>query len=306
MDKVASDSLIKPDMPAVLERFHLALNENGFLLPLFEALSNAVDGVDARFDAFASVKGQIAIRFEHLNDPARFLLSVTDNGVGLDGDNYKSFRTPYSGYKLERRGRGFGRFIAFKVFNRVHYSSRYEENSVEQTRTFRFDIGREEEIVFHDGTPDFDGRGLRVEMDNARPEWAPLIQSLDREHIQEEIGAHFMPYFLNRPLPKITVQFNDEPPIEIAEHFKAMFKESISAPFTCEIDGVECDLTYTLTRVPRSARFRSHKVLFAAADRIVGQARDVSAKIGADSFEGPDGSKYVVIAIVRAQPSNSG
>jgi sensor histidine kinase regulating citrate/malate metabolism len=121
-----TDTLVKPDMQAVLSRTHLANNLHGFLLPIFESISNAMDGIESRFGEAAANKGEIKIKFSKPNDPNKILISVLDNGVGLTEDNYNSFRTPFSGYKLKLKGRGFGRFIAFKVFNRVLYSSRHK------------------------------------------------------------------------------------------------------------------------------------------------------------------------------------
>ena len=44
-----SEALIKPDMRAVLARTHLSVNSHGFMLPIFEALSNSFDGIEQRF-----------------------------------------------------------------------------------------------------------------------------------------------------------------------------------------------------------------------------------------------------------------
>ncbi len=33
------------------------------------------------------------------------MISVADNGLGLDDDNYKSFKTPFSGHKLQQNDR---------------------------------------------------------------------------------------------------------------------------------------------------------------------------------------------------------
>lgn len=65
-----ADALIKPDMQAVLERTNLSISVHGFLLPIFEALSNSLDGIEHRFGEQASQKGKIAIKFENLNDPS--------------------------------------------------------------------------------------------------------------------------------------------------------------------------------------------------------------------------------------------
>lgn len=194
----STDVLVKPDMRAVLSRTHLAVSLQGFLLPLFEAISNAMDGIQRRFGTEAQVRGRINIQFGDANDPRKILISVTDNGVGLDDENYQSFRVPFSGYKLSQRGRGFGRFIAFKVFGRVMYSSRHEIGKLEVTRTFRFNIDDRREFTFFDGEPDFGGPGLCVEYNQPLPEWHDLIRTLNPKDVRSEIGAHFLPYFLYR------------------------------------------------------------------------------------------------------------
>ena len=72
-----ADALIKPDMLAVLERTNLSVNVQGFLLPVFEALSNSMDGIELRFGDQASRKGKILIRFDNLNDPDKVMISIT-------------------------------------------------------------------------------------------------------------------------------------------------------------------------------------------------------------------------------------
>jgi hypothetical protein len=294
-----ADALIKPDMPAVLERTNLSVNVQGFLLPVFEALSNSMDGIEQRFDDQASRKGKILVKFENLNDPDKVMISVTDNGVGLNDENYKSFRTPFSGYKLSKRGRGFGRFIAFKVFSRIHYSSRFETPAAEATKTFRFDISQDEEIIFHDGEPDFSGCGLCVELDEPLTDWFELIGGLLKQDVKDQIGSHFLPYFLYRGLPEIHLQFDDEEPENITSYFKAVFVEHAAGHIDTSIDGATCTLNYTLTKIPKTRQFKSHCLLFAAADRIVGHPRDLSNKLGATHFVDEDDSKFIIVAVVR-------
>lgn len=294
-----ADALIKPDMLAVLERTNLSVNVQGFLLPVFEALSNSMDGIEQRFEEQASRKGKILIKLDNLNDPDKVMISITDNGVGLNEENYKSFRTPFSGYKLSKRGRGFGRFIAFKVFSRIHYSSRFETAAAEATKTFRFDISQDEEIIFHDGEPDFSGCGLCVELDEPIQGWYELIGGLSKQEVKDQIGSHFLPYFLYRGLPEIFLQFDDEDPENITSYFKAVFVEHAAGQIETSIDGATCSLNYTLTKIPKTRQFKSHCLLFAAADRIVGHPRDLSTKLGATHFVDKDDSKFIIVAVVR-------
>ncbi len=296
-----TDVLVKPDMVAVLSRTHLANNLHGFLLPIFEAISNAMDGIEHRFGEDAQQKGEIKIKFFEPNNPNKILISVTDNGAGLTEENYRSFRTPFSGYKLKVKGRGFGRFIAFKVFTRVMYSSRHKFFSNETTRTFRFDISQNEEFIYFDGQPDFLGEGLCVEYNQPLSNWHDLIRTIKPGDVSDEIGSHFLPYFLYKWLPKITIQFDDGTPEDITAHFEKVFVQYDTGTFPCEIDGRTEQLAYSLTRLPRTRQFKSHCLLLSAADRVVGSPRDLSNKLGEPHFVGENDQRYIVIAVVRGE-----
>lgn len=300
MTKTQSDTLIKPDMMAVLERTHIASDLHGFLLPTLEAVSNAMHGIETRFEDKAGSKGEVEISIRNLNDPAKLLIGITDNGVGLDDENYQSFKTPFSGLKLKQKGRGFGRFIAFKVFSRILYSSRYKAGTSEEIRAFRFDISKDNELIFHDGDPDFLHLGLRVEYDIPLEDWSDQINDLTREDVSDAIGSHFLPFFLYKWLPKITIRYDDDSPEDITQHFRDIFVQSDEGKITCEIDGKNEEIEYSLTKIPKTRSFKNHCLLFAAADRIVGKPRDMTNILGQPHFTDEDDKNYIVIAVARS------
>lgn len=300
MTENKTDALVKPDMKAVLSRTHLANELHSFLLPILEAVSNAIHGIEEKFGEDASKRGKINILFENPNDPSSILISVSDNGVGLNDENYRSFKTPFSGFKLKKKGRGFGRFVAFKVFARILYSSRYEFFNDKQSRTFRFDINQEKEFIYFDGEPDFPNSGTKVEYNQPLTTWHDLIRSLDSSEVADEIGSHFLPLFLYSWLPEIAIQFGNNPPESITSHFKEVFVQSDSGEIECEIDGALEKLDYSLTKIPKTRSFKNHCLLFSAADRIVGAPRDLSNKLGQPHFLDQDNQKYIVIAVVRS------
>jgi hypothetical protein len=282
---VKTDELVKPDMKAVLSRTHLSLTRHDFLLPVFEAVSNAMHGIEARFgEKEASERGKITIKFENPNDPLRFKIAITDNGVGLNDDNYKSFKTPFSGYKLKAHGRGFGRFMAFKVFGRSIYFSRYEFFADRLTRSFQFDILRDKEFLLLEETPAFDETGVCVVYDHLLTPWHDLLRELQSKDVADLIASHFLPYFLYRWLPEITIQFDDQAPQSIKTHFSAVFVQFKSGEFEFDIDGVLETVKYALTKIPKTKSFKNHCLLFSAADRIVGAPRDLSNKLGQPHF----------------------
>lgn len=300
-----TDTLVKPDMRAVLSRTHLGKDMQGFLLPVFEAISNSMHGIETRFGEAAQSKGKIHIAFKNSTDPSKILISITDNGIGLNDENYQSFKTPFSGHKLKQNGRGFGRFIAFKVFSRILYSSRYEFFATQNKRTFRFDINQDQEIIMFDGEPDFLDVGMCVEYDQPRSDWHELIRELNVDVVADEIGSHFLPYFLYKWLPEITIQFDDHASQSITSHFKDLFVQSDAGEIECDVDGKQETLKYAITRVPRTRSFKNHCLLLSAADRIVGSPRDLTNKIGQPYFLDGNNGKYIIIAVVRSDAFES-
>ena len=102
MDKLVTDTLLKPDMLAVLSRTHLQSTLHGFLLPICDSISNAMHGIEeACVDtSTAERQGVITVKFRDWTNPNKIVISVSDNGAGLTEDNYRSFKTPFSGHKL--------------------------------------------------------------------------------------------------------------------------------------------------------------------------------------------------------------
>lgn len=301
MAETTTDHLVKPDMQAVLARTHIGIDLHAFLLPTLEAVSNAMHGIKSRFEDEASVHGKIEIVFTDSNDPSKIMISITDNGIGLSDENYRSFKTPFSGHKLKERGRGFGRFIAFKVFYRIHYSTRYELLGMQSTRTFRFDIAKDEELIFFDGEPDFSHIGLRVEYDVPLTPWHDLVRQLNQSEVADHIASHFLPQFLYGWLPEITIKFDGAAPESITSRFKNIFVQAEGGQIEVEIEGQMETLDYSITKIQKTKSFKNHCLLLSAADRIVGSPRDLTNMLGASHFTDENNDNYIVLAVIRGE-----
>lgn len=301
MAEAVTDTLVKPDMQAVLSRTHIGTDLHAFLLPTLEAVSNAMHGIEARFGDSAKVDGKVELVITNANDPAKIMVSITDNGIGLNDENYRSFKTPFSGHKLKARGRGFGRFIAFKVFSRIMYSTRYELLGVVSTRTFRFDITRDQELIFFDGDPDFAHVGMRVEYDAPLTTWHDLVRDLNQNDVADHIASHFLPQFLYGWLPEITIQFDNGEPESITSRFNNVFVQTATGSVDVEIDGSMEKLDYSLTKIQKTKSFKNHCLLFAAADRIVGSPKDLTNVLGTPHFTDDKNENYIVLGVVRGE-----
>lgn len=117
-----------------------SLPKSHALLPLFEAVVNAIQAIDEAHDGMGAATVQIEIlRAEQpplpgadheLGTPALAPIvgfEVRDNGEGFHDPNFDSFQTLDSEYKSARGGRGVGRLLWLKAFERVEVTSRFKD-----------------------------------------------------------------------------------------------------------------------------------------------------------------------------------
>lgn len=124
------------------------LPKSNVLFPLYEAVVNAVHSIDDRiqkesdFDlenAFIKIKirysdqGSLEGEFDEIVG-----FTIIDNGIGFNEDNYDSFQTLDSTYKIRKGCRGVGRLLWLKAFESVSIHSVYRENDVKCQRSFNF------------------------------------------------------------------------------------------------------------------------------------------------------------------------
>jgi hypothetical protein len=108
------------------------------LLPLFEAVINALQAVQ---DASKGAH-KVVVEIERGSDlglddqPPITGFKVSDTGVGFNDENFDSFNTSFSEYKVARGGKGLGRFIWLKAFEYVEIDSVFTETSCCSARLF--------------------------------------------------------------------------------------------------------------------------------------------------------------------------
>ncbi|MCJ0894100.1 hypothetical protein [Rhodococcus sp. ARC_M5] len=177
------------------------------LLPLLEAAVNGIQAIDARFVGDSS-RGRLDVKIVRspqagfdleFSGPGRAPLEpivgfvVTDNGVGFNAENMKSFETLDSDYKSAAGCRGVGRLLWLKAFSKVMVKSTYEdEHGNLHGRQFRFSVEREVEPI--DWAETMDDSGTTVELDSFGPAYqksAPKTAAA----IAREVFEHCIWYF---------------------------------------------------------------------------------------------------------------
>ena len=134
---------MKSDLPGRIRNTKLPLSHG--LLPVYEALVNAIDGIEERNDS----DGRIVVTL--LRDDTQMELEahgntiadltgfvIQDNGVGFTQGNFESFETLDSRAKVRTGGKGIGRLLWLKAFEEARISSTFEDTSGWHRRSFTF------------------------------------------------------------------------------------------------------------------------------------------------------------------------
>ncbi|MBX9947024.1 MAG: ATP-binding protein [Reyranella sp.] len=112
------------------------------LLPLFEAVMNAFQAIEEGGGGTHSIRIRVERQGDLANEKTGDIeaFTVTDTGCGFTDANYSSFDTIDSSYKAHRGGKGLGRFVWLKAFQRVEIDSHFRQldGSTLARRTFAF------------------------------------------------------------------------------------------------------------------------------------------------------------------------
>ena len=119
------------------------------LFPLFEAVVNSIHSIDSTSkleNKSESIEHEIRVKILRTAQVSAFEdikteivgFEIIDNGIGFNTDNFTSFQTLDSEYKIDLGCRGMGRLLWLKAFNKVCVKSVFEENGEIFTRIFNF------------------------------------------------------------------------------------------------------------------------------------------------------------------------
>lgn len=190
---------------------NLNLPKNKALWPLFEVISNAIHAIEENKKG----RGQINIRIIRqghqealttLDKVEEYLVKsfiVDDNGIGFNVNNYRSFLTAESEYKVEKGAKGIGRFVCLKAFKQIEYESTF----VDESEVFckrQFVLKATGNGVSNEFLTRVDAKltGTSVILNTYEEEYQSYCPKRLRD-IGEQIVEHFFIYFLEEQCPVI-------------------------------------------------------------------------------------------------------
>lgn len=192
------------------------------LLPLFEAVINSIQSIE---DAGIN-SGKIEIQIERVKQINLFNnwetdienIVVKDNGAGFTDENFNSFDTYASDFKVQKGCKGVGRMLWLKAFSNVEVESVYIESGQRKKRKFLFDQNNAVHDIKVNDIEDDTPRNTIVKLSSLRDQYRRSCpKKLDT--IARNILNHCFAYYVLGKAPKIIISDNYNT-IDIDQIFK--------------------------------------------------------------------------------------
>jgi len=298
------------DLTAEVKRATLPDGLQGFLFPMYEAISNAFHSIEDRWENDLEDKGRLDVTFD---DQAREV-TIKDNGSGFDEANLSAFLTPLTGNKYERGGKGFGRFMAFKVYSQVFYSSGQKKPDGMLTKgCYRYDpFSNDDNLIVVKET---DGAGahphdcgVTVSMRSPKADFEDyfVLEGKDRKHnhtaedIVSAVLDHFLIEFIQKKVPKHFVLTIQGATFNLYKYFHESLAVGGSRKEEVVIGTETVEITFDYFKVGEE-HAKKHRLYFYANNRAASDLENISSGLNSNPFTEMKGEEefryYYLVAV---------
>jgi hypothetical protein len=261
------------DLHGRISNTRLALS-NG-LYPLFEAVSNSIHAIEEAKETNGLIEVEIIrdtsqpglIEGEPLPNQPIIGFVMHDNGIGFTDANYKAFDTSDTMTKRTIGGKGVGRFLWLKAFDRIEIESVYREDGRLRQRKFDFllsDRGIENPQVHE--VQDLP-RKTTVRLIGFKSEYrqhATCPKSAST--VARRIVEHFLEAYILDTCPKIVLQDNyEQTDIDLNRLFTTEMRLDVENK-DFQVKGQRFRLSHVRLLAPQDS---THSLSFCANDRSV-------------------------------------
>lgn len=213
--------------------------------PLVEIIVNAIDAIEAKNNNDGKVEIHINRSSQSELDGSSSKISgftVIDNGIGFTDKNREAFDTLYTANKIQKGGKGFGRFTCLKYYEDIKIKSTYKENGQYFERSFR--MGKDTDIIIEEDIKPVDttDTGTTIKLISIKQSFPDAsISTISRTLVEK-----LLPFFVDdtRSCPRIVLFDNEKSESRILNDYiekpsKFLIKEvkSASGEFILDSDN---------------------------------------------------------------------
>lgn len=268
------------------------------LFPLFEAVVNSIYAIDDRIvseDSFNSTDGRIRVTLNRSSEGDLFggkaelsTITIEDNGIGFDDNNYNSFCELDSMYRASRGCKGIGRLLWLKCFTSVEIDSFYlSDDGTIKNRHFAFtpegitdlpETSTEERCI-----------GTKVILKGLLNAYKQAISKNGQESIAKSLFEHCLWFFLREgSCPDIRIIDGDDI-TNLSEIYDSYLYDNDNNQVSFQIAGVTFDILHVRLQKSES----NNLISYCAGNRIVKNEK-IKDVVGLydSAIETQDGSFY--------------
>jgi Histidine kinase-, DNA gyrase B-, and HSP90-like ATPase len=165
--------------------------------PIVELIVNAIQAIESKNDSQGEIK-VVVKRSPQLETsgslPSIESIEVIDDGIGFTTDNRDSFDTLYSDYKIQKGGKGFGRFTCLKYFEDLHVDSIFLDSGKYKRR--KFSMGKENDIIVNESVTDSESTDYYTSISLVSVKNSSLDKKLPT--IARSLVEKLLPYFITK------------------------------------------------------------------------------------------------------------
>lgn len=213
---------ITADISGIIRELNIPIT--GVLYPFFEAVVNSIQAIQERNDIFIS-QGKITITIERDKSQQELFdayaeypiksITIKDNGIGFNKDNFESFGKAHTTKKAKLGGKGLGRFAMLSVFKYLKVTSITKSNDSNTKSLFSLSNEGLSDLIIEETKNEI---GTTICLDDVRQKYVKETAKYKQEVIADSILEHCLLYFLSGDVPQIEV-IEDNTVINLANQF---------------------------------------------------------------------------------------
>jgi len=188
---------------------------------------------------------------------------ITDDGIGFDAENIKAFSEFDTERKAKIGGKGIGRLVCLKAFEKLKVESIYKDNGIFKLRRFEYKKTKEGFDNYEDDIQtEKSNSGTIIELFKYESEFQKFVP-LNIYEISREVINHFQLYFIQKIEPNIILRNQNSIEINLTNIFNQEFERQILQD-SFYINDIEFKVI-----ISKSYKAKSHKFHYCAHNRVV-------------------------------------